>query len=59
MAAAWNMPLDVDPPEVAVVLDKATFTRTLVEAPGRFVLAVPTQAQVALNTALGGECRVG
>jgi flavin reductase (DIM6/NTAB) family NADH-FMN oxidoreductase RutF len=53
MAAAWNMPLDFDPPKVAVVLDKATYTRTLVEASGGFVLAVPTRAQAALTTALG------
>lgn len=54
MAAAWNMPLDFDPPKVAVVLDKSCYTRTLVEASGRFVLAVPTRAQAALTTALGG-----
>lgn len=53
MAAAWNMPLDFDPPKVAVVLDKSTFTRTLVEASGRFALSVPVQAQAALVTAIG------
>jgi flavin reductase (DIM6/NTAB) family NADH-FMN oxidoreductase RutF len=54
MAAAWNMPLDFDPPKVAVVLDKSTFTRTLVEASGRFMLSVPVRAQAALVTAVGG-----
>ena len=54
MAAAWNMPLDFDPPKVAVVLDKATYTRTLVEASGGFMLALPTRAQAALTSALGG-----
>jgi flavin reductase (DIM6/NTAB) family NADH-FMN oxidoreductase RutF/RimJ/RimL family protein N-acetyltransferase len=54
MAAAWNMPLDFDPPKVAVVLDKTTFTRTLVEASGQFMLALPTRAQTALTSALGG-----
>jgi flavin reductase (DIM6/NTAB) family NADH-FMN oxidoreductase RutF len=54
MAAAWNMPLDFTPPKVAVVIDKSTFTRTLVEASGRFVLAVPTRAQAELVTAVGG-----
>ena len=44
MAAAWNMPLDFDPPKVAVVIDKSTLTRELVEASGEFVLAVPTRA---------------
>lgn len=41
MAAAWNMALDFDPPKVAVVIDKATYTRELVEASGRFALSVP------------------
>lgn len=53
MAAAWNMPLDFTPPKVAVVIDKSTCTRGLVEASGRFVLAVPTRAQVALVSAVG------
>ncbi len=34
MAASWSMPLDFDPPKVAVVIDKATPTRELVEATG-------------------------
>ena len=44
MAAAWAMPLDFDPPKVAVVIDKNTFTRGLVEASGHFVLNVPCKA---------------
>ena len=28
MAAAWAMPLDFDPPKVAVVIDKSTLTRS-------------------------------
>ncbi|MGA0608632.1 flavin reductase family protein [Caldimonas sp. KR1-144] len=55
MAAAWNMPLDFSPPKVAVVLDKATFTRGLVEASGHFVLSVPCRAQVELVTAIGNR----
>lgn len=42
MAAAWNMPLDFSPPKVAVVIDKKTYTRQLIEASGEFVLSVPT-----------------
>lgn len=53
MAAAWNMPLDFDPPRVAVVLDKSTWTRQLVEASGEFVLSVPTQAQADLVQTIG------
>ena len=41
MAAAWAMPLDFEPPKVAVVIDKSTFTRRLVEGSGQFALSVP------------------
>lgn len=36
-------------PKVTVVLDKATFTRELVEASGRFVLQLPTRAMATLT----------
>lgn len=55
MAAAWNMPLDFDPPKVAVVIDKATLTRELIEASGEFVLAVPTRAMAAQVVAVGSS----
>jgi flavin reductase (DIM6/NTAB) family NADH-FMN oxidoreductase RutF len=44
MAAAWAMPLDFDPPKVAVVIDRNTLTRELVDATGEFALNVPPQA---------------
>lgn len=44
MAAAWAMPLDFDPPKLAVVIDKSTFTRGLIDASGRFVLNLPCRA---------------
>ena len=53
MAAAWAMPLDFAPPKVAVVLDKATYTRRLIEASGEFALQVPVRAQLDLVDALG------
>ncbi|MDA8255965.1 MAG: flavin reductase family protein [Betaproteobacteria bacterium] len=53
MAAAWNMALDFDPSKVAVVIDKATLTRELVEASGEFVLSVPSREQAALTLAVG------
>ena len=53
MAAAWSMPLDFTPPKVAVVLDKQTFTRTLILDSGRFVLAVPTARMAALTERVG------
>ena len=55
MAAAWNMALDFDPPKVAVVIDKATLTRELVEASGEFVLNVPARALAALTLAVGTQ----
>ena len=55
MAAAWAMPLDFDPPKVAVVLDKATWTRVLIEGAGTFALQVPTRAQLDLTEALGNS----
>lgn len=47
MAAAWAMPLDFDPPKVAVVIDANTFTRKLVEASGEFALNIPCRAIAA------------
>lgn len=51
MAAAWAMPLDFDTPKVAVVIDKATLTRQLVDASG--VLSLPTVGQAGLTRAVG------
>ncbi|MCD9568170.1 flavin reductase family protein [Pseudomonas protegens] len=55
MAAAWAMPLDFEPPKVAVVLDKSTWTRQLLEASGTFVLNVPCVAQVDIVQTLGNS----
>ncbi|WP_036167309.1 flavin reductase family protein [Massilia sp. 9096] len=54
MSAAWSMPLDFAPPKVAVVIDKSTFTRELVEASGEFVLNVPTRALARMTLDVGG-----
>lgn len=53
MAAAWNMALDFTPAKVAVVIDRHTWTRGLVEASGTFALNVPCRAQAAATLALG------
>lgn len=53
MAAAWAMPLDFDPPKVAVVIDRATCTRGLVEASGTFALQLPCRAQADLCFTVG------
>ncbi|MGC5703565.1 flavin reductase family protein [Pseudomonas sp. NFXW11] len=55
MAAAWAMPLDFEPPKVAVVLDKSTWTRQLLEASGTFVLNVPCAAQADIVQSLGNS----
>ena len=53
MAAAWSVPIDFDPPKVAVVLDKSTWTRKLLEASGTFVLQVPVVTQADLVETVG------
>jgi len=55
MAAAWAMPLDFDPPKVAVVIDKNTLTAALVNASGEFVLNVPARA-LADKALAAGSC---
>jgi len=55
MAAAWNMPLDFSPPKVAVVIDRNTHTRLLVEASGSFVLAVPSAEQLEMVVGVGNS----
>jgi flavin reductase (DIM6/NTAB) family NADH-FMN oxidoreductase RutF len=63
MAAAWAMPLDFEPPKVAVVIDKSTFTRGLLESSGRFALNLPCAAQADLAFTVGnthgGDAGVG
>ena len=53
MAAAWAMPLDFDPPKVAVVVDKNTFTRGLIEGSGRLALSLPCRDNADICLAVG------
>ena len=55
MAAAWNMPLDFNPPKIAIVIDKNTYTRELIEASGRFAINVPCRAQAAMVVKVGSN----
>lgn len=55
MTAAWAMPLDFEPPKLAVVIDKSTLTRQWVDATGMLSINVPCQAQAGLTWALGNE----
>lgn len=54
MAAAWNMPLDFSPPKIAIVIDKKTYTRELIEASGHFAINVPCRAQAEMVVQVGG-----
>lgn len=55
MAAAWNMPLDFDPPKIAIVIDKNTYSRELIEASGHFAINVPCRAQAELVVKVGSS----
>ena len=55
MAAAWNMPLDFDPPRIAIVIDKNTFTRKLIEASGSFAINVPCRMQADMVVKVGSS----
>jgi flavin reductase (DIM6/NTAB) family NADH-FMN oxidoreductase RutF len=55
MAAAWAMPLDFEPPKVAVVVDKSTATRGLIDASGQFALSVPCRAIADIVFTVGSE----
>jgi flavin reductase (DIM6/NTAB) family NADH-FMN oxidoreductase RutF len=55
MAAAWNMPLDFDPPRITIVIDKKTYTRELIEASGSFAINVPCRAQAEMVMRVGSS----
>ncbi len=55
MAAAWCMPLDFDPPKIVLVLDKATYTRDLIEMSGEFAISIPPRALLAATVAAGNQ----
>ena len=41
MAAAWSMPVEFEPPRVAIVVDKSTWTRELIERNGKCGIVIP------------------
>lgn len=55
MAAAWNMPLEFSPPRIAIVIDRKTYTRELIEAAGSFALNVPCRAQAGVVVMAGSS----
>lgn len=42
MAASWAMPVDFSPPKMAVVIDRQTFSRELIEHSGELVINIPS-----------------
>jgi flavin reductase (DIM6/NTAB) family NADH-FMN oxidoreductase RutF len=55
MAAAWSMPVEFEPPRVAVVIDKRTFTRELVAASGAFGICIPGVSLADQTFAVGSH----
>lgn len=53
MAASWTMPVDFLPAKVAVVIDKNTYTRELVDASGEFALQFPMRKIAKLTLDVG------
>lgn len=55
MAAAWSMPVEFEPPRIAIVIDKKTYTRELIMASGGFGICLPGSTLAALTHAVGSE----
>jgi flavin reductase (DIM6/NTAB) family NADH-FMN oxidoreductase RutF len=53
MAAQWVMPIDFDPPKLAIVVDRTTYTRELFDASGELGVCVPVRGQAALTWSVG------
>ncbi|WP_311240743.1 flavin reductase family protein, partial [Escherichia coli] len=53
MAAAWSMPVEFEPPRVAIVVDKSTWTRELIEGNGKFGIVIPGVAATNWTWAVG------
>ena len=53
MTAAWSTPVEFTPPRIAVVIDKSTYTRTLMLASGMFGIGVPGAAFLDKAYAVG------
>ena len=41
MAAAWSMPVEFEPPRIAIVVDKSAWSREIIERNGTFGIVVP------------------
>lgn len=55
MAAAWSMPVEFEPPRIAIVVDKSAWSRELIERSGKFGIVIPRRGGSQLD--LGGRQR--
>ena len=53
MAAAWSMPVEFEPPRIAIVVDKTAWSRELIERSGKFGIVIPGVAAVNWTWAVG------
>lgn len=53
MAAAWSMPVEFYPPRVAIVVDKSSWSRELIERSGQFGIVIPGVAAANWTWAVG------
>lgn len=53
MAAAWSMPVEFEPPRIAIVIDKTTYTRELIESSEVFGICIPGVAATDLTYSAG------
>jgi flavin reductase (DIM6/NTAB) family NADH-FMN oxidoreductase RutF len=53
MAAAWSMPVEFDPPRLAVVIDKSTLTREHIAVTHQLALSLPCRALADATFAVG------
>lgn len=53
MAAAWSMPVEFEPPRLAIVVDKTARSRELIERSGLFGIVIPGVAATNWTYAVG------
>ena len=53
MAAAWSMPVEFEPPRIAIVVDKSTWSRELIERSRQFGIVIPGVSAANWTYAVG------
>lgn len=44
MSVAWSMPVDFSPAKIALIIDKSSYTRSLIEQSGEFAIHIPPKS---------------